>query len=310
MDNNIKSSPVALLFAGQGNPVIGMGAELWDINETTKAIWDCASDIAGIDLRRCCLKGPMNKLIQTTVQQLAVTAINVSLYSLMRERSDAMSIVGSCGHSVGEYSALYAAGAISLETLFKMIDFRAKVMNELSKVNKGSMLAVKGMDYLAMRALLARSDRELDISCDNSRRQQVIGGASSALSHVTQQLVASGYETMKLGVSGAWHTRLMSDGVQLMRDFLADIRIEPPQHEVLMNVTGRPEMDPQVIRENLSLHLTHTVQWTDSLEYLLARQEPVMFIEISNKAYLGQLLNDFPSFSAQMSLHCRKIMCF
>ena len=75
-----------------------------------------------------------------------------------------------------------------------------------------------------------------------------------------------------------------------------------------MNVTGRPEMNPQEIRENLSLHLTHTVKWTDSLEYLLMRKEPVMFIEISNKAYLGLLLNDFSSFSAQLSLHCRKII--
>lgn len=308
MDSNVKSSSVALLFAGQGNPVIGMGSDLWNINKTTKAIWDCASDIAGIDLRRCCLKGPMNKLIQTTIQQLAVTAINVSLYSLMKERLGTMSIVGSCGHSVGEYSALYAAGAISLEALFKMIDFRAKVMNELSKVNKGSMLAVKGLDYLAMRELLAQSDMALDISCDNSRRQQVIGGATSALAHFTQKLTASRFDTMKLGVSGAWHTRLMSDGVQPVRDFLADIKIEQPQHEVLMNVTGRSEFNPQAIRENLSLHLTHTVKWTDSLEYLLARKEPVMFIEISNKAYLTQLLNDFPSFSAQMSLHCKKVV--
>jgi [acyl-carrier-protein] S-malonyltransferase len=308
MDSNVKSSSVALLFAGQGNPVIGMGADLWDINKTTKAIWDCASDISGIDLRRCCLKGPMNKLIQTTIQQLAVTAINVSLYSLMREKLGAMSIVGSCGHSVGEYSALYAAGAISLEALFKMIDFRAKLMNELSKVNKGSMLAVKGVDYLTMRDLLSQSDLALDISCDNSRCQQVIGGTSPALTHFAQELTANRYETMKLGVSGAWHTHLMSDGVQLIRDFLADIKIEKPQHEVLMNVTGRPEFNPQTIRENLSLHLTHTVKWTDSLEYFLAHKEPVTFIEISNKAYLGHLLNDFPSFSAQMSLHCKKII--
>ncbi len=308
MNSNVNSSTVALLFAGQGNPVIGMGADLWDINKTTKAIWDCASDIAGIDLRRCCLKGPMNKLIQTRVQQLAVTAINISLYSLMRGKLESESIVASCGHSVGEYSALYAAGVITLEALFKMIDFRAKVMDELSKVNRGAMVAVKGVDYLAMRDLLARSDMELDISCDNSRRQQVIGGALPALSQFSQKLVADRYETMKLGVSGAWHTRLMSEGVQPVRDFLAGISIEQPQHEVVMNVTGRPEMNPQEIRENLSLHLTHTVKWTDSLEYLLMRKEPVMFIEISNKAYLGLLLNDFSSFSAQLSLHCRKII--
>lgn len=86
------SQPVVLLFSGQGNPVIGMGSDLWDLNATTKQIWDCASDVSGLDLRRLCLKGPMNRLIQTTVQQLAVTAINVSLYSLCRERFPALRV--------------------------------------------------------------------------------------------------------------------------------------------------------------------------------------------------------------------------
>ncbi len=89
------SQPVVLLFSGQGNPVIGMGSDLWDLNATTKQIWDCASDVSGLDLRRLCLKGPMNRLIQTTVQQLAVTAINVSLYSLCRERFPALRVVGA-----------------------------------------------------------------------------------------------------------------------------------------------------------------------------------------------------------------------
>lgn len=78
--------------------------------------------------------------------------------------------------------------------------------------------------------------------------------------------MAAGYEPVKLGVSGAWHTRLMEDGVQAMRDYLAGLDIASPEHQVLMNVTAKSEVAPSIIKENLSLHLTHTVKWTESLD--------------------------------------------
>ncbi len=302
-----QSTSVAFLFAGQGNPTIGMGADLWDSNDETKKIWDCASDISGVDIRRICLKGPMNKLVQTTNQQVAVTAINATLFTLCKDKLEGRQVAGSCGHSVGEYAALYAAGAVTLDDLFRMIHFRSRLMDELSKVNKGAMQAVKGVDYARMATLIAKTGLEVDISCDNSRRQQVIGGTAAALREMSEVLVADGFETTKLGVSGAWHTRLMADGVQQMRDFLANITIKPTQHDVLMNVTGAPASDPQEIKENLSLHLTHTVKWTDSMERFLSQASPLTFIEVSNKAYLGHMLNDFDGFSPEMALHCRKM---
>lgn len=113
MVSQLSTPSVALIFAGQGNPVIGMGSDLWDLNAVTKNIWDCASDITQIDIRRLCERGPMSRLVQTTAQQVAVTAINVTLYCLCLEKMPDLPIVGSCGHSVGEYSALFAAGAFN-----------------------------------------------------------------------------------------------------------------------------------------------------------------------------------------------------
>ncbi len=307
MESKHISQPVAFLFAGQGNPTIGMGADLWDANATTRNIWDCASDISGLDLRRLCLKGPMNKLIQTNVQQMAVTALNVTLYSLCRTRFDQAPVVGACGHSVGEYSALYAAGALSLEALFSTIHFRANTMNAVSKRNKGSMLAVKGIGYSALHELIARAGLEIDICCDNSHQQQVIGGSSEALSECTRMLIAAGFEPVKLGVSGAWHTRLMNEGVQQMRDYLKDIEIVRPRFDVLMNVTGLPEENAPRIKENLSLHLTHTVKWTAAMERLLAATPQALFVEISHKPYLGSMLNDFSGFTPEKIVHCRQL---
>ncbi|WLI78612.1 ACP S-malonyltransferase [Kosakonia sp. H02] len=308
MNMNNAEKPIALLFAGQGNPVIGMGADLWDLNQATKNIWDCASDITGMDIRRLCLKGPMNRLIRTTVQQVAVTAINVTLYTLCREKFEPGQIIGSCGHSVGEYSALYAAGAVSLETLFQLIHFRANVMHDISQINKGYMLAIKGIDHQSLRNLIACSGVAVDISCDNSRNQQVVGGASAELAEFSQVLLDAGFESVKLGVSGAWHTRLMAEGVSLMRDYLEGVDIHSPHHGVLMNVTGKAEHHIEQIKDNLALHLTHTVKWTDSMDQFLIHQPLVSFIEISNKAYLGQLLNDFTGFTPDMAMHCKMFL--
>lgn len=298
---------VAVLFAGQGNPTVGMGADIWDTNETTRQIWDCASDVSGIDIRRLCLKGPMNKLVRTTVQQVAVTAINVSLYALCRNRLNDYALAGMCGHSVGEYAALYAAGVLTLEDLFRAIDFRSRLMDELSQSHKGAMLAVKPADYAALSALIETFGLTVDISCDNSRRQQVVGGTPSAIADVARLAAEQGLEVAKLGVSGGWHTRLMQDGVQRMADFLDGIEMCEPAFPVLMNVTAEAEFLVEKIKRNLSLHLTHTVRWTSSMDYFLASAEPIQFIEISNKPYLSHMLNDFEHFSQSQALHCKKL---
>ncbi|MEN3801199.1 ACP S-malonyltransferase [Aeromonas veronii] len=308
MTIKMATQPVVLLFSGQGNPVIGMGSNLWDLNATTKKIWDCVSDISGLDLRRLCLRGPMNRLIQTTVQQLAVTAINVTLYKLCQERLGHMQVMGSCGHSVGEYSALYAAGVMSLETLFRTIHFRANTMHEVSLQQKSAMLALKGVDNATLAAMIANAGIELDISCDNTPRQQVVGGSQMALNDFLKVLIDQGHEYAKLGVSGAWHTSLMIGGVQPMRDFLATQTFLTPTHEVLMNVTAQAETEPACIKNNLSLHLTHTVKWADTMVHFLTAPIDSVFLEISNKQYLGHMLNDFLGFTAERSLHCHKIL--
>lgn len=308
MTLNDSEHPVVLLFSGQGNPMTGMGSDLWDINAATKRIWDCASDISGRDLRRLCLRGPMNKLIQTPVQQMAVTAINVTLFDLWKVRFNRTPVICSCGHSVGEYSALYAAGALSLETLFRTIHFRASTMDAVSKVHKGTMLALKGMTHTQLAETIARSGIALDISCDNTPHQQVIGGTSGALNDFASLLLREGLSPIKLGVSGAWHTRLMADGVEPMRECLAGQPLTAPEHEVVMNVTAQPEREPVKIKENLALHLTHTVKWRDTLSYFLHHERRPHFIEMSNKPYLGQMLNDFPGGASSPVVHCRKAL--
>ncbi|EMN8581571.1 ACP S-malonyltransferase [Klebsiella aerogenes] len=304
----LSDQATVLIFAGQGNPAVGMGADLWDLNTTTRKIWDCASDVTGLDLRRLCQKGPMNRLVKTTTQQSAVTAINITLYSLYAERFADANVVGSCGHSVGEYSALYAAGALTLENVFKLILARSTIMGDLSNIHKGAMLAVRGADFQTVSQLIIDSGSPVVVSCDNSPSQQVIGGTLPDLSEFSGVLMGAGLDAVKLGVSGAWHTPLMSEGIQPMRDVLKTVEIVRPNYPVLMNVTGREEYNPEKIKENLSLHLTHRVRWSASMAAFLQHIPSVRFVEISNKAYLGHLLNDFDGFSVEYLTHCRKML--
>ena len=166
-----------------------------------REIWDCASDVTGLDLRRLCQKGPMNRLVKTTTQQAAVTAINVTLYSLYAEQFSDANVIGSCGHSVGEYSALYAAGALTLENVFKLILARSTIMDDLSNIHKGAMLAVRGADFQMVSQLINDSGSQVVVSCDNSPYQQVVGGTLPDLSEFTGRLMGLA-EAIKLGVSG------------------------------------------------------------------------------------------------------------
>ncbi len=139
-------------------------------------------------------------------------------------------------------------------------------MHEISRLHKGEMAAVKGIDVLRLRELIDHAGLLVDISCDNSPKQQVIGGAIAPLRDFSRLLLENGLEPVKLGVSGAWHTRLMTEGVALMRDYLAGVDVTPPRHAVVMNVSGKAEYHPEQIKENLARHLTHTVKWRDSID--------------------------------------------
>lgn len=281
-----------LLFPGQGNPVIGMGSDVCDVSPSVKAVWDCASDISGFDVRALCQKGPMTKLIKTGFQQVAVTTVNTALLTLLRERAPQIEI-GYGGHSAGEYSALYAAGVMDMETLFRAISQRASIMQELAEQRKGAMYVVKSLSFATLKALIEEMGltEQLNVCCDNGHMQQVIGGDAAAAKTLTHHLARQKITSVKLTVNGAWHTPLMSEGVEPMRAMLADLTFSSPNRPVIMNYSGKAEYDTTQIKENLALHLTHTVRWRESMD-LWSHAGYRHYLEISSKKMLCHLLAD------------------
>ncbi|CAI1553387.1 Malonyl CoA-acyl carrier protein transacylase [Serratia fonticola] len=279
-----------MIFPGQGSPAIGMGSDVCDVSPGTKAVWDCASDVSGLDVRKLCQKGPMTRLTKTLYQQLAVTTVNAAMLTLLRERTPVLE-TGYAGHSAGEYTALYAAGVMDLETLFRAITLRATIMQNLAEKRKGAMYVVKPYGHDALREQIDNLGLGtlLNVCCDNGHQQQVVGGELTAVKTLVNHLARDGVNTIKLGVNGAWHTPLMHDGVALMRQALADLPFSSPVCPLIMNSSGKAEYSVAQIKENLALHLIHTVRWRESMDRW-AQMGHRRYLEISNKKILSHLL--------------------
>ncbi|WP_157967992.1 ACP S-malonyltransferase [Edaphovirga cremea] len=279
-----------IIFPGQGTQALGMGKEVCDISAITRKVWDCASDVSGIDVRKLCQRGPMTRLDQTRYQQLAVTTVNVAMFNVFAE-SDSLENTAFAGHSAGEYSALYAAGVFDLETVFKAIIARATIMQALAEQRKGAMYVIKDISHDELQLVIAQSGMSdvVKIANDNSPRQQVISGDVTAVKELSHKLAQSGYGLVKLAVNGAWHSHLMQEGVEQLSQALAGLAFHVPRYPVYMNLTASVENNISAIRRYLALHLTHHVRWRESMEacYCHGYRD---FIEMGSKKIFGNML--------------------
>lgn len=278
------------LFPGQGIQELGMGSEVLDISSATKAVWDCASDTSGIDVRKLCIKGPMTKLTKTLYQQLAVTTVNVAMYEALKERYD-IADSAYAGHSAGEYSALYAAGAFDLETVFKAIFARASIMQKLAESSKGMMYVIKNVAKDTLAEYLEQvAPGTVQIANDNSPKQQVISGQAENVKTIAAELQRQGYELIKLPVNGAWHSHLMIEGVQPLQQILSGLNIRTPGNPVYMNLKAAPVYEKEKIVTNLANHLISTVRWRETM-FAFYEAGYRDFVEIGSKKILGHMLS-------------------
>ncbi|CAM2167441.1 Malonyl CoA-acyl carrier protein transacylase [Paraburkholderia sacchari] len=292
------------LFPGQGNPAIGMGGEVCDVSPATTAVWDCASEFSGVDVRKLCRRGPMTKLTRTRFQQLAVTTVSVAMFERLRE-SVAIERPVFAGHSAGEYAALYAAGAFDMPTLFKAITARANLMEEMAEASDGAMYVVKGIERSALQRLLDESGvgERVQIANDNSPRQQVLSGTASDVKAMIGEVQRGGYDVVKLPVNGAWHSHLMAPAVPRLREALRALPVRKPVHPVYMNLSAAHEEDVDVIVENLCGHLTQTVRWRETMDAMLARGCK-RFAELGAKKMLTHMLASHYAVGAQLDVSC------
>ena len=259
------------VFSGQGAQHPGMGRDLCDAFPTAKRRFDAAAAMLGDEFLAAVFEGPAAKLTETRFCQPAIYTMSCAVFDLFRERfPEAGNAVAAAGLSLGEYAALYAAGAIDFETGLRLLRRRAAAMEEACREFPGGMASVLKADPETIRA--ACEEAGIDVANYNSPGQIVISGEHAKLAHAIELLRARGVSRIvELQVAGAFHSRLMSEAGRRFAPALAEAEIRMPAIPVYHNFTAAPAGSVAEIRELLEKQVSGSVRWEESLRRAAAQ---------------------------------------
>lgn len=287
-------SKMAFLFPGQGSQVVGMGQDFHQEFGFVRELFDMAEEISRINLRQLCFKGPMEELTRTVNLQPAVTVVNLAFLAAV-QRETGKPVV-SAGHSLGEYSALNAAGVVSAEDAIRLVHKRGELMHREAIKNKGAMSALLGLTADEVEEIVERGRQRgvVSVANHNTAQQIVITGEPAAVAAVAAYAAEKGAKAIPLKVSGAWHSELIRGAEEDFKAFLQTIAFNSPQSAVVFNVTADTESDPDEIRSVMSRQLCSPVKWYDSMKQLV-EEEIEIFLEIGpGKVLTGLLRKNLP----------------
>lgn len=270
------------LFPGQGSQKKGMGAEVFSQFPVETAAADA---ILGYSVAEQCVSDPGDKLVQTEyTQPLLFTICSLSYLHRVRETGETPDFVA--GHSVGEFAALFAAGAFDFETGLRIVQKRGELM---SRATGGGMAAVIGLAADQIRDVLRQAGHDrVDLANLNSPRQSVVSGLKADVLATRESFEAAGAKFVPLEVSGAFHSRYMQPAQAEFEAFVRLFALAPPRIPVVANVTARP-YEPDALVENMTRQITSPVRWVESMQYLLQQPDP-QFEEIGPGSVLTGLL--------------------
>jgi len=257
----------AFIFPGQGSQAVGMGSALADASRAAKDVFDEVDEALGQNLLRLMRDGPDDELKLTENAQPAIMAHSIAVLRTMGVTlADAASFVA--GHSLGEYSALCAAGSFDLATTAKLLKLRGQAMQQAVPVGEGAMAALLGADLaLAQKIAEAASEGEVcTVANDNDPSQVVISGQKGAIDRAIALAKDMGAKrAVPLPVSAPFHCPLMQPAAEAMSDALSYVVLERPSVPLFANVTAQPESDPDTIRNQLVEQVTGMVRWRESV---------------------------------------------
>ncbi len=301
-------SKTAILFAGQGAQAVGMGKDLAEKFPAAKAWFDRATAALGYDLASICFNGPEPELTKTENAQPGIFLVSWVAFQLLKERVPSLKFDAAAGLSLGEFTALTVAGAMSFEDGLRVVRQRGRFMQEACEATRGGMAAVIGLDEAPTREICAEAGVTLaNLNCPG---QIVISGAADKIAKAVELAKTKGAKrAIALPVAGAYHSPLMASAQPKLKAELAQIKISPPVVPVISNVTGQPHGNAADISARLVEQVTSSVLWEKSMRYLLA-QGFTRFIELGPGTALSgfmkridkgaQMLNvaDVPSLEA------------
>lgn len=262
-------SKTALMFAGQGAQAVGMGKDLAEQFPSAKQWFERANAALGYDLASICFNGPDTELTKTENAQPGIFIVSWVAFELLKERVPGLKFEATAGLSLGEFTALAAAGGMTFDDAIRVVRQRGRFMQEACEATQGGMAAIIGLDEAATREVCAQAGVELaNLNCPG---QIVISGPAGKMNAACELAKAKGAKrALPLNVAGAYHSALMAGAQPKLRDALAKVTLANAKVPVVSNVTAQPHGAPAEISARLVEQVTSPVRWEDSMRHLLA----------------------------------------
>ncbi len=301
----------ALIFPGQGSQSVGMGRALAEAFAESRAVFEEVDAALGQSLSKLMFEGPEDELILTANAQPALMAVSVAAMRALKAQAgfDVTDAAFVAGHSLGEYSALCAAGALTLADTARLLRLRGQAMQQAVPAGEGAMAALLGLEFDQVSLIAHNAARDLyltgaicEAANDNGGGQVVISGTKAAVDRAMELAKAAGAKrALPLAVSAPFHCALMTPAAEAMRDALASTKIAAPKIPLIANVTAGPLTDPAEIRDSLVRQVTGTVRWRESVAYM-AGQGVTRFVEVGAGKVLAGLVKRIAAGASALSV--------
>ena len=296
---------LALLFPGQGSQEVGMGRDVYEASAAARDVFETADDALGFSLSSLCFDGPEDSLVATEIQQPAILTVSIALHRALLEQVPELAPAYVAGHSLGEYSALVAAGAVDLADAVRLVNARGRFMQQAVPENAGAMAAVLGSspdDVAAACRDAAEATGEVVTPANfNSPQQTVIAGAATAVDVAIERVRERGAKrAVPLKVSAPFHCSLMAPAAEQLAVEMKAISFREASPPVVTNVEARPNADASRIADLLEQQVTAPVRFTEMVEQL-AEQGVDRFLEVGPGRVLSGLVARIQRRSARAS---------
>ncbi|MDP3695713.1 MAG: ACP S-malonyltransferase [Desulfocapsaceae bacterium] len=283
---------IAVLFPGQGSQYLGMGREFIETDADCAAIMEQAEAVCDFPLRKLCLEGPIEELTRAIHLQPAITVTNLVCWQAL-QKAWGEKVVTSCfaGHSLGEYSALCAAGVLSVQDTMRLVARRGMLMEREGQKHPGAMRAVLGLPVAEIEGIVEQCVGAgiATVANHNTEQQIVISGEAAALDAIGVIAASRGAKIIPLAVSVANHSPLVADAVPDFAAFMNGVEFNRPRTPVYFNVSATVEEQPVVIREMMARQIASRVRWFELIQAMIA-QGVDTFIEVGPKAVLKGMM--------------------
>lgn len=259
---------IAFVFPGQGSQAVGMGSDLCKTSPLAKQVFEEADDALGFSLSRLCFEGPEDKLRQTIHTQPAIMTASMAYYKAAFGNGHYIEPAFVAGHSLGEYTALVAAGALTFRDGLRLVQERARLMQQAGQKQPGGMAAVIGLDLVTLEEVCQETGTQ--IANMNSPEQTVISGRNNGLAWAMDLAKARGAKrVIRLDVSGAFHSQLMEPASKGLAKAASEVHFRTSIVPVVANTTGKPKSQAEDLKKEILQQVCGCVRWQSSVEYMI-----------------------------------------